>query len=305
VPLSRREIVGIVGGCASSVLGGTAVVATRSVIAATDPATLGALRYSIGAACLLPLVLCLGATRPQKRDLVPIALLGVLFFAIFPWLFNDALSYTTAAHGALALSTLPFLTLLLASLLRAEPLTGFKLAGVGCATLGVTIALSSRLAGLPPGAWYGDLVMVGTALCGALYNVLARPYLARYPALSFTAFAMTAGAVAMLILASATGAPGKIVTFGAKEWGEVAFLGVAGAALTFFLWSFALERTTPTRVATTVALNPIVSLGLGAALLGEPWSLQLIVGLVAVGLGILLASASPRVVTRRRACASR
>ncbi|WP_164066836.1 EamA family transporter, partial [Serratia marcescens] len=64
------------------------------------------------------------------------------------------------------------------------------------------------------------------------------------------------------------------------------YLGAFGAALTFYLWAFALERTTPTRVAISVTVNPIAASVVGAALLGEPLSWNLMAGIVAVFAGI-------------------
>jgi drug/metabolite transporter (DMT)-like permease len=69
----------------------------------------------------------------------------------------------------------------------------------------------------------------------------------------------------------------------------VAFLGVFGGALTFLLWSFALERTTPTRVAISVTVNPIVSAAFGAYALDEPITTNLIIGLLLVAAGIRVA----------------
>ena len=52
-----------------------------------------------------------------------VAALGVMFFAVFFVFYNIALAFTTAARGALALSTLPLWTMVVAALLGAEPLT--------------------------------------------------------------------------------------------------------------------------------------------------------------------------------------
>jgi len=73
----------------------------------------------------------------------------------------------------------------------------------------------------------------------------------------------------------------------------MAFLGVFGGALTFLLWSYALERATPRRVAISVAVNPIVSGIFGAYVLNEPITISLIVGLVLVSIGILVATYNP------------
>ena len=52
----------------------------------------------------------------------------------------------------------------------------------------------------------------------------------------------------------------------------------------------ALERTTPTRVAITMTVNPIAAGLLAAGLVNEPITLNLVAGLVAVFAGIWIAT---------------
>jgi drug/metabolite transporter (DMT)-like permease len=177
----------------------------------------------------------------------------------------------------------------------AERITTRKVAAVAIAVAGVGTALSGDLAAAPDGAWRGDLVMVGTALAGAVYNVASRRYVRRYPALGWTAYAMTFGALALWGLILVGGAAGQgtgvtPATLDMRAWVLVGYLGVIGAALTFWLWSVGLEHTTPTRVAVTVTLNPVTSMALGAILLGERVTLRLLVGLAAVLVGVGLAA---------------
>ena len=285
----RKEHLGIAAACASSCLGGASVVATRAVVPLLDPATLAALRYGLGALCLALVVRMMNRAWPRRADLLPVLLLGLLFFTVFPYLFNLSLSYTTAARGSLALATLPFMTLLVAAVLRSERPTASKVAGVGLAMLGVGVALGDRLIG-DATLRTGDLLMVATALCGAFYNVLSRPYLARVSALAFTTAGMIAGAAASLLWALSLGVPARVLVLPTGMWIVVIFLGIGGAALTFFLWTYGLEHTTPTRVATTVTLNPVVSMALGSALLGEPVPARLALGLAAIAVGIVLVS---------------
>ena len=136
----------------SSSIGGLSVGVTRFVVGATDPITLGAFRFGIGAALLLPFALRQRHRWPGGPSLVAVAALGLLYFALFPILFNASLIYTTAARGSLALSTLPVLTMLVGAFLRAEPLTLHKSTGVALATIGVAIALLTSLGTAPAGA---------------------------------------------------------------------------------------------------------------------------------------------------------
>lgn len=288
-----REGLGVAAALASSTLGGTSVVATRYLMGALDPATLGVFRFGIGCVLLLPVVLALRAPWPPRRDWPTVVLLGLLFFAAFPFLFNAALAHTTAARGALALSTQPLLTLAVGAALGAERLTPRKAAGVLLAMAGVALALGAGLAGAPPGAWRGDLLMVGAAGCGTLYSVWSRPFVRRSSPLSFTAVGMAAGACGLAALALATG-PAALPALDPAGWAAVLYLGVVGGALTFFLWVFALGRTTPTRVAISVTVNPVVAALLGILVLAEPPGWPLLAGLAAVAAGIALAATDGR-----------
>jgi hypothetical protein len=64
--------------------------------------------------------------------------------------------------------------------------------------------------------------------------------------------------------------------------------------LAFILWVTALQRTTPTRVASTMTVNPIAAALLASPLVGEPITPNLIVGLLAVFAGIWLATTEKR-----------
>jgi drug/metabolite transporter (DMT)-like permease len=162
------------------------------------------------------------------------------------------------------------------------------------AMCGVAVALLSGLAVAPAGAWRGDLLMVGAALCMALYSIWSKPFIARAGPISFTATAMGVGALCLILISLWRGSFEPVAAFGPRQWGAAFYLGAFGAALTFYLWSFALERTTPTRVAISIAVNPITASLVGAALLGEPVSLNLAAGIVTVFAGIWIATTAPR-----------
>lgn len=140
------EIWGVLAAVLSSGLGGTAIGATRFVRNAVDPLAIGAFRFGLGFLFLLPVALLQGGKWPERRDWLAVAGLGLLFFGLFPVLFNASLIFTTAARGALALSTLPLLTMIVGACLGIETLTVRKTAGVVIATLGVAVALLSSLA---------------------------------------------------------------------------------------------------------------------------------------------------------------
>lgn len=283
--------VGVIAAVFSSALGGTAAGLTRYVISSSDPVTLAAFRFGIGLLPIVAIALALRVKWPSGRDWVAVGLLGALFFSLFFVIYNVALSYTTAARGSLALSMLPLTTMLVAALLGREALSWRKSIGVLIAVSGVALALWTGLADAPPYAWRGDLVMLAATLCMALYNVWSRPLMVRSSMLGFLATGMASGALLSVLLAwQGGGFHAAVAHFGAPQWWAVICLGVFGGAAAFYLWVFALERTTPTRVANTMTVNPIAASLVAAALIGEPLGLSLLGGMAAVAVGISIAS---------------
>ncbi len=293
------ELFGVLIAIVSSCLGGTAAAVTRYLVGNADAVTLAILRWAIGFLCVLPVALLLRVRWPQRSDWVGVAGLGVCYFGLFFVLYNIAMSYTTAARASLALSTLPLQTMVVGALLGIEPLTARKTAGVLIAMSGVFAALSSGLSAAPAGAWRGELIMTGAVLCMAFYNVWSRPFMRRSSPLGYLTVGMGAGAAALILFGTLTGRVAVVSTFSAPEWIAGIYLGVAGGALAFILWVLALEKTTPTRVANTMTVNPIAAGLLATQLVAEPITPNLVAGLIAVFAGIWIATTTPAQETPR------
>ncbi len=204
---------GVLAAVLSSALGGTSIGATRYLVNAMDSLAIGSFRFGIGFVLLLPVALLQGGRWPARRDWPAVAGLGLLFFFLFPLLFNASLIFTTAARGALALSTLPLLTMVVGAALGSEALTARKSVGVVIAMLGVALALLSGLTFAPAGAWRGDLLMVAAALCMAFYSIWSKPFIARSGPIRFTAMAMGVGAVCLIAMSCWRGSFAPVAEF--------------------------------------------------------------------------------------------
>src|SRR2546427_12962134 len=108
---------------ATGVQVGSAMVATRFVVDQTGPTSLALLRYVIGFCCLLPVVwLSAKPMRFARRDVLPIALLGIVQFGVLIALLNYGLRFIPSARAALIFATFPLLAMLLAVALGHERL---------------------------------------------------------------------------------------------------------------------------------------------------------------------------------------
>jgi len=271
---------------------GASVVATRVAVQEIPPLNLAVLRFGQGGLILF-LCILIGARKLLKvkwHDLPFLVLLGAILFAIFPVTFNISLRFTEASRGALMLATMPIWSACIARMAQKERLILRQVAGILITFTGVGIVLAER--GL---RWQGTLLSLGgdglmllTALCGAIYGVLAQRMLTRYSALTVTMYAMLFGTFLLFPAALVEGLPQAFVRIDGKVAVLILFLGIFGGALGYFLWTFALTRLTPTQVAVYVNVNPIVAIILGAVLLAEKLTGVFVVGFVAVVVGVLL-----------------
>jgi drug/metabolite transporter (DMT)-like permease len=275
--------------CLSTAFGGSSFVAIRFLVTETDPLTVAFLRNGIATVVLLPLALVYVRSWPTPRDALMIAMLGAVFFGGFQFIVSWALTYTTSARAALALTTTPFLTLAVAAMLRIEAPTLRKIGGVALASAGVVIALR-QTTGAPPQALIGDALVIAAALVGAFYAVLSARYTRLYPPIAVVALGVTPGAAFLWIAAIVTGSDHVTAGLSIEGWAVTAYLGVFGASLSYFLWLWALRHTTPTLVAVAMPANPLTALLLGATLLGEPVTVAMVAGFFCVVGGITLSN---------------
>ena len=280
----------VAAAAATGILVSSAIVATRFVIDQASPISLALLRYTIGFCCLLPPTLLSACVRFERHDLLPIALLGITQFGILVAVLNYSLQFIPSARAALIFATMPLLTMIFAAIRGYERITLAKVFGVSLTIVGVGFALGEKV--VEPGGitsnWIGELAAFVSALSGAICSVLYRPYLRKYPTLPVSAFAMLASVGFLAVVAAGEGFFNSLPQFTAGGWLAVGFIGI-NSGIGYYLWLWALNHTTPTKVTVFLALSPITATALGALWLGEKISTTFLIGLCCVALGLWLA----------------
>lgn len=290
--IGREELAANAAAFVAAVLLGASVVAVRVAVREIPPTTLAVFRFGQGALFLVGAVAIArpALLRVDLRNLRFAALLGAIFFSLFPLSFNTGLQFTQATRGALMLATMPIWSMLLGRWFSGERLGPRRTVGVGLTLCGVLIVVGERGLNLETDALalFGDGLVLLAAFLGALYGVLAKRALNRQHPLTVISYAMLIGTLFLLPIALWEG----IV----EEFGElssslaliVLFLGIPGGAIAFGLWTAALSQLSPTQVAVYVNLNPIVAAMLGVLLLSESATPIFLLSFAAVVAGVLL-----------------
>lgn len=275
---------------AASFFGASLVAISVLRANSVGPFTIGLIRFGV-AAMVLGLILyflkreLLGVSWARLRL---IALAGFVGFGLFAVTFNIGLGLTTASRAALLIGTLPIWSMILARRLTGERLGPRQVSGVLLTVAGVALVMGTR--GFGEGQLLGDGLILATAVLGALYAVLAKRAISRNRAITVTLYAMVAGCLLLAPVSIVEGVPGILPELGSENWLLLAFVSIPGAAIAWFLWTWSLERLSPTQTAVYVNLNPLVATILAAVLLEEVIDAWFLLGLGMVLTGVILAN---------------
>lgn len=241
----------------------SAFVGIRSAGHHLSPGALALGRLLVSSAALGTLVLIRREPLPSRRDLLPIALCGVLWFGLYNVVLNDAERRVDAGTASMLVNTGPILIAILAGVLLREGFPQKLVVGFAVAVPGVVLIGAATSHGITP-SW-GALLCLAAAALYAAGVVLQKPVLARVSPLMLAWLAFMVGTVVCLPFAGQLAhahAP-------ASSWGWVVYLGIAPSAIGFMAWGYALSRTTAGRMGATTYLVPPIAIVLGRLLLGE------------------------------------
>ncbi|WP_430035856.1 EamA family transporter [Neorhizobium sp. BT27B] len=265
------------------VIWGTTYIVTSQMLPPGYPLTDAMLR-ALPAGLLL---MALTRQIPPAAWLGRLVILGALNFSVF-WAALFVAAYRLPGGVAATLGAIqPLIVLLLARFVLATPLNATRLltavAGIG----GVALLVLGPTAKL-------DMVGVAAALIGALSMacgvVLTRRWKPPVSALTFTGWQLTAGGILLVPVASLLEPALPPLT--ALNIAGFAWLGLFGAALTYFLWFRGIERVGPQSVTGLGFLSPLTAVLLGWLVLGEALTPFQILG-AAIVLVCVVAGARP------------
>jgi len=268
-----------------------AIVATRFAVDEIDATYLAFGRYLLAAICLAPFSIIILRSEPLgRRDFWNVILIGLALFGLAPWLFNQALTLTTASRGAIAFGAAPLFGAMAWLLFqRIRPGT-VQIAALMVCAIGLFIALAGGTeaeTATKGRHGVGDLMMLGAALVTGAAVAAAKPILDRTPVLLVVGVALAAGvaglAVPMGLQAAEMGLPrptntGLLILL---------FLGVPAGCLVIALALWTADGMKPATLAWYFVVSTLAGLSGAIVLLGEPIAASLLIGVILVAVAVL------------------
>lgn len=271
------------------IIWGSSYLFIRIAVVEVPPITLVAARLVLAALILMLTLRALGRPFPKDRKLWrAYAVMGFLSGALPYILISWGEQYIHSSLAALLQATMPIFTVILALFLTDDERLSWNLVlGVALGFLGVAVLMLPDLRQGLQANLQGQLAIVASSLSYAGATVFARNRLRGQPPLTSTMGQMTMGAAFTLPLSLLIDRPFALSPSLAAIAAWLA-LTILGTVVAYVIYYALIGRTSATLVSTVTYIIPIVGLILGALVLDEPVTINLLISLALIIVGVLL-----------------
>lgn len=273
----QNPSLGLLLGLIGVVMFGGSLPATRAAVAGLDPWFTTLARATIGGALAFA---CLAVVRPPfpKAHVGRIALIAFCLVIGFPVMMAIASQTVPAAHGGVILGLLPLATAIAAVPIAGErPSAYFWFLSILGAALVATFALRDGDIAIVTGDVYLALSVVLTGIGYTLSGTLAR---------IIAGWAVIAWALVLTLPVAVVGTialwPPDVAAVPASAWLGLIYVGVFSQFVGFAFWNVALAMGGVARVGQLQLVQPFVTIGLAALMLGETVDAETIVFAIAI-----------------------
>lgn len=266
----------------AAVAWGISFIATKVAVAEVPPPVVVWLRFTIGLVILLAFIISRGLLKlPTFKDGCYFALLGFIGITLHQWLQSTGLVTSQASTTSWIVSTAPIFIALLAWIFLREKSGLIAVAGICLATMGVFLVVTrgnfSRIFTGNIGT-SGDLLILISAPNWAVFSVLSRRALKKFPALFVLFYVILFGWIFSSIHFISIQGLSFLHQISYAGWLAIGFLGIACTALAYIFWYDGLQAITASQAGVFLYIEPLVSLVAAALILGETITLPALFG---------------------------
>jgi drug/metabolite transporter (DMT)-like permease len=263
-------------------------IVTKAIFAEMSPLAFAFIRFAL-MTVLAFAILALrrrGSLPPIRRaDLLLFLAAGLTGYTLYQLGFVLGLDYTSPFSSSLLIAMVPFFTMAFLAL-RGERQPRHAWIGLAVGLVGVVIFLTDKLGS--PGSLVGDALSLGAAVSFAIYGLVNRPLVRAYPPEAYTAYALLAGTIPLLVIST----PAAL----AQNWGAISLWGWVGIIymvvlpvyVAYMLWNWAIARRGAAAATSFSLLVPILSGILSALLFGEEFGIVKLLGAACVLAGLVV-----------------
>jgi drug/metabolite transporter (DMT)-like permease len=275
---------------------GLAFVAIKQALVSMSWITLTFLRFAIADVLFVGYLVATRQVRhpPAGKDLPMLVILAFFGFTGYHLFLNlgETDPNVSAGTAALIIASAPAFIAIFAIPLLKERMGRWQSAGIALAFAGLAVMIFF----VRPESQFtfraseGALTVVPPAIFSALYAVLGKSYLRRYPPFTFVAWTLLIGTVLLVPLLIVTGRSvlTDLQTMGLAGWIPVLYLGIFPTFIGYGIWFRALERIPAASAGAYIYASTLVAVFGGIVILGESLTVGAIAGgaMVIAGVGL-------------------
>ncbi len=245
-----------------------------------------------GSALILFLILALRreSLSVSGRDLLLVAVLGILGNFCYQVLFIRGFDLTSASNASLILATSPIFIALIGSLFKMERLTWVGWLGIVVSFAGLYLVVSRQAGGFrfQGSGLKGDLLIFAGNIFWAAYTVFSKPILDRMSPLKFSTLTLAAGAVVYLVYAAPELGRLDWSAVPAPSWVALAGSGLFAIVLGYIFWYSSVKAVGSAKTAVFNNVTPVLAILFAVIFLGERFQPAQILGGLVILAGVYM-----------------
>ena len=274
---------------------GTTFVWTKLlIINGLSPAQIFTLRFIIAYVLLTGFSLWRGRHKwlsDNWRDELTMMALGLTGGSMYFLTENESLRFTTATNTSLIVCSCPLFTMLIIALFyKSERFSRLQALGSLLALIGMAaVVLNGHFVlHLSP---LGDTLAFSACICWALYTLLMKPVMGRYPAMFITRKVFFYGILTILpYYIFVPDMPSLNVLMRPEVALNLLFLGSVASMLCYLTWSWCMKGLGAVICTNWVYVNPITTIIAAWLILDEQITVYFLIGSILIIAGMYLSS---------------
>lgn len=198
--------------------------------------------------------------KVERRDLVMLAVCGMLGFALNQTLFYEGLNLSTPVDASLIHVLNPILVMVFATLIIGEKITWKKSGGIALGATGVLILiLNGQQVSLNGDHALGNLLIFLNMVFYALYLVLLKPLVAKYHTATILKWVSLFGLLFILPLSVKPALTINFAAITSSAWMGIFYVIFLNTFVAYLLINFALKTASTTFVSYYSYLQPVIA----------------------------------------------
>jgi drug/metabolite transporter (DMT)-like permease len=275
---------------AAVLFGGANAIGVREMVLELPPLWSAALRFLAAGLILVAITVLARRRFPRGRSLWGAMLYGSVGFAASFGPISTGLQHVPGGTGSVLIAITPLLTFGLAIVQGQERFHLRGLVGALVALLGIGIVFAGQLSADVP---IGSLALILVGAVAIAESAIILKAVPRSDPFSTNAVAMLSGG-AILLAASFLAGEAHALPARSETWLAVGYLVVFGSVVLFALFVFTLQRWTASAVSYATLLFPFVGVTVATFVVGEPFSMSLVLGGAVALVGVYLGAFAAR-----------